>query len=196
MLPGVKLLHAILYNNTLLSAALLSTVCYSTHGSMIDAFSYFCLPRRKTGIWVWNWKGLVICFARKQCWRWLRVKPMLVYHSAAPQARKEIVTSGLPVIWESNKKVWVMTNILSKLDCFTFFFHPWNTIGEAQCWTLRTVVVDNVQGHPDNLEKLWTCVPVKLVYLPLNTTRLIQPKEQGVVVWNFKVYCLNCTSSP
>jgi hypothetical protein len=54
------------------------------------------------------------------------------------------------------------------------------------------LLLDNAPGHPDNLHNLQTCIPVGVVYLPPNTTSLIQAMDQGVTS-NFKAYYLHRT---
>ncbi|XP_064087496.1 tigger transposable element-derived protein 1-like [Macrobrachium nipponense] len=52
------------------------------------------------------------------------------------------------------------------------------------------LVLDNAPGHPLNLSNMHP--NVKVVYLPPNTTSLIQPMDQGVIA-NFKAYYLRRT---
>jgi hypothetical protein len=40
------------------------------------------------------------------------------------------------------------------------------------------LLLDIAPGQSDNLETLWTCIPVEVVYIPPNTTSLIPPMEQ------------------
>ncbi|XP_045137247.1 tigger transposable element-derived protein 1-like [Portunus trituberculatus] len=52
------------------------------------------------------------------------------------------------------------------------------------------LVLDNALGHPSYLDDFHP--NVKVVYLPPNTTSIIQPMDQGVIV-TFKKYYLRCT---
>jgi hypothetical protein len=52
------------------------------------------------------------------------------------------------------------------------------------------LVLDNAFGHPAHLDDFHP--DVKVVFLPPNTTMLIQPIDQGVMT-NFKAYCLRMT---
>jgi hypothetical protein len=54
------------------------------------------------------------------------------------------------------------------------------------------LVLDNSSGHPENLDSLRSLLPVKVVFLPPNTTSLIQRMDQNVIS-NFKPYCLRST---
>ena len=54
------------------------------------------------------------------------------------------------------------------------------------------LLIDNAPSHPTHLSDLTTCIPVEVVFLPPNTTSLIQPMDQGVIS-NFKAYYLRRT---
>lgn len=121
-----------------------------------------------------------------------KLKPLLVYHSKNPRAMKGISKSTLPVIWESNKKSWITMKIFQ--DWFTEHFCPsvkrYCEIKKLEQRAL--LLIDNAPSHPTNLSDLTTCIPVEVVFLPPNTTALIQPMDQGVIS-NFKAYYLRRT---
>ena len=41
----------------------------------------------------------------------VKLKPLLVYHSANPRALKVIPKDHLPVVWRANKKAWVTATV-------------------------------------------------------------------------------------
>jgi hypothetical protein len=43
------------------------------------------------------------------------------------------------------------------------------------------LLLDNVPGHPPNFEDVKSELEVKMVFLPPNTTSLLQPMDQGVI---------------
>ncbi|EMP31440.1 Proteasome assembly chaperone 1 [Chelonia mydas] len=53
-----------------------------------------------------------------------------------------------------------------------------------------TLIVDNAPGDPAHLDSFHP--NVKVVFLPLNTTSILQPMDQGVIA-NFKAYSLRST---
>ena len=119
-----------------------------------------------------------------------KLKPMLVYQAANPRALKGVWKGQLPVIWKSNKKAWV-TLVLFE-DWFMNHFVP-----EAQKYCASKglpfkvlLVLDNAPGHPASLDDFHP--NVKVVYLPPNTTALLQPMDQGVIA-SFKAYYLRRT---
>ena len=72
--------------------------------------------------------------------------------------------------------------------------HFWHSV--LQFCTQNTLpqkallLVDNVPGHPPNLEDVKSELEVKIVFLPTNTTSLLQPMDQGVIA-AFKAYYLH-----
>ena len=119
-----------------------------------------------------------------------KLKPLLVYRADNPREWKNINKSQLPVIWKSNKKVWV-TLIVFK----DWFFHHF--IPEVKLYCQENdipfkilLILDNAPGHPPYLDDLDP--DVKAVYLPPNTTSLLQPMDQGVIA-NFKKYYIRRT---
>ncbi|XP_066975445.1 tigger transposable element-derived protein 1-like [Macrobrachium rosenbergii] len=120
----------------------------------------------------------------------LNLKPLLVYLAENPRAFKGIFKSQLPVIWKSNKKAWVTLMVFK--DWFNDHFVP---AVERYCASKGLpfkvlLVLDSTPGHPANLSNMHP--KVKVVYLPPNTTSLIQPMDQGVIA-NFKAYYLRRT---
>ncbi|MEE6509355.1 hypothetical protein FKM82_025734 [Ascaphus truei] len=94
-----------------------------------------------------------------------KLKPLLVYHAENPRAFKGYAKSTLPVIWKSNRKAW-------NLDFKAL------------------LLLDNAPGHPVYLDDHHPNVMV--VFMPPNTTSLIQPMDQGVIA-SFKAYYLRRT---
>ena len=119
-----------------------------------------------------------------------KLKPLLVYRADNPRALKNINKSQLPVIWKSNKKAWVTLVVFKD-----WFFHHF--IPEVKLYCQENdipfkilLILDNAPGHPPYLDDLDP--DVKVVYLPPNTTSLLQPMDQGVIA-NFKKYYIRRT---
>lgn len=110
-------------------------------------------------------------------------KPMLIYRSLNPRALKGINKNALPVYWKANSKAWVTADLFRNwfLNCF---------VPEVESYLKRNnlnfkalLLVDNAPGHPQDL-----CHPnVQIVFLPPNTTSLLQPLDQGII-YTFKTY--------
>ena len=116
----------------------------------------------------------------------LKLKRLLVYHSKNLRALKDIAKGSLPAVWKSNPKTWVRRAIFQNQ-----FFHHFNLEIEKFAWR-RTF-------HSAFFccsTVLWaTPIHGQLLFqhqnsdLSANTTLLIQPMDQGVIV-TFKKYYL------
>lgn len=78
----------------------------------------------------------------------------------------------LPLSYSHNKSAW-MTSII-----FEEFFHLWDSdLQESGRKVL--VFIDNCSAHPKDLdEKLQN---IKIIFLPPNTTSVLQPMDQGII---------------
>lgn len=117
-----------------------------------------------------------------------KLKPLLIYRSENPVALKHVSKHTLPVYYRANKNAW-MTQILFE-DWFINCFIP-----SVKHYCLEKgvpfkiiLLLDNASGHPQNIEDLHP--DVKIIYLPKNTTAILQPMNQGAVA-TFKAYYLN-----
>ncbi|XP_045116125.1 tigger transposable element-derived protein 1-like [Portunus trituberculatus] len=120
----------------------------------------------------------------------LKLKPLLVYTSENPRALKNIAKAFLPVVWKSNSKAWVTQAIFQE-----WFYNQFIPEVEKYCRSNSIpfnvlLVLDNAPGHPPYLDDFHP--NVKVVYLPPNTTSIIQPMDQGVIA-TFKKYYLRRT---
>jgi hypothetical protein len=110
---------------------------------------------------------------------YFKLKPLLVYHSENPRAFKGKVKTLLPGTWRSNSKAWVTATFFQ--DWFSNLFVP-----AAKAYLLKSnlsfkclLLLDNAQGHPQTLGDLFP--EVKVVFLPPNSTSLLQPMDQTVI---------------
>lgn len=122
----------------------------------------------------------------------IKLKPLLVYHSETPRAMRGFSKTDLPVIWTSNKKAWVTIEVFKNWFVNNFSPYVKRYCEHHKLEPKALLLLDNAPGHPDQLETLETCIPVKVVFLPPNTTSVIQPMDQGVIA-NFKANYLRRT---
>ncbi|GFU71904.1 tigger transposable element-derived protein 2 [Trichonephila clavipes] len=115
------------------------------------------------------------------------LKPILINKSLRPRALKGKDLKQLPVHWMANPKTWMTTAIFTEWfnNCF---------IPEVEAYMKKKsldfkvlLIVDNAASHPQ-LEH----PNVQLVFLPPNTTSLIQPIDQGIIA-TFKKYYIKTT---
>ncbi|XP_066445361.1 tigger transposable element-derived protein 1-like [Eleutherodactylus coqui] len=120
----------------------------------------------------------------------MKIKPLLVYHAENPRALKNIAKASLPVVWKSNRKAWVTLAMFQD-----WFYHHFIPEVERYCRDKNIpfnilLLLDNAPGHPTFLDDFHA--NVKVVFLPPNTTSLLQPMDQGAIA-TFKKYYLRRT---
>ena len=107
-----------------------------------------------------------------------KLKPLVVNKSKNPRAfgRRRSKAANLPVDWEANPSAWMTTEIFTRwlmnLD------RRFSSMGKKVA-----LVLDNASCHPATLQRLLKSI--KLVFIPPNTTSVIQPMDQGIIA-NFK----------
>ncbi|XP_053129291.1 tigger transposable element-derived protein 1-like [Hemicordylus capensis] len=119
----------------------------------------------------------------------LKVKPLLVYHSENPRAFKKhkVNKERLSVMWRSNAKAWV-TRVLF-VDWVNQVFGPTvrRYLQEKNLPLKAILLMDNAPAHPPGLEEdlAEEFKFIRVIFLPPNTTPLIQPMDQQLIA-NFK----------
>lgn len=99
--------------------------------------------------------------------------PLIIGKYKKPRCFKGVDVKKLPVIYESNKTAWMTAEI------FTRYLTRINNDFKRNNRNIL-MLLDNCGAHP-NLE----FSNIKLLFLPPNTTSLIQPLDQGIIQ-NFK----------
>lgn len=108
-----------------------------------------------------------------------RCKPMLIYKSETPRVLKNKRKEHLPVFWRSNKSAWA-TKVIFK-DWFLNSFIPEvkEFLSKKNMAFKVLLLMDNVASHDLSLQELHP--DVEVVFLPPNTTSLLQPMDQSVI---------------
>ncbi|XP_064116192.1 tigger transposable element-derived protein 1-like [Macrobrachium nipponense] len=118
-----------------------------------------------------------------------KVKPLLVYHSETPRAFKahKVLKEKLPVMWRANAKAWVTRLLFTEWVNLCFGPIVKSFLQEKRLPLKCLLVLDNAPPHPPGLEEdiLAEYSFVKILFLPPNTTPLLQPMDQHVIA-NFK----------
>nr|XP_006138987.1 tigger transposable element-derived protein 1-like [Pelodiscus sinensis] len=114
-----------------------------------------------------------------------KIKPLLVYHSETPRAFKGVTKAALPVVWKSSHKAWVTLVIFED-----WFFHHF--VPEVKLYCAKNnipfrilLVLNHAPGHPVSLDDFHP--DIKVVFIPPNTSSLLQPMDQGATRL-FKAY--------
>ncbi|XP_064111400.1 tigger transposable element-derived protein 1-like [Macrobrachium nipponense] len=117
-----------------------------------------------------------------------KVKPLLVYHSENPRAFKthKIPKEKLHIMWRANARAWVTRQFFT--DWVNLVFGPAVKmyLQENKLTMKALLILDNAPAHPLVLKMILEEFQfIKVLYLPPNTTSVLQPMDQQVIS-NFK----------
>lgn len=105
------------------------------------------------------------------------MKPLVINKSKTPRSFKGIDLKNLPVYWMANKKAWVTATLFN--EWFHNFFVPdvKRYLSKKGLPFKALLLIDNAPGHPQDLHH----ENIQVVFLPKNTTSLLQPLDQGII---------------
>ncbi|XP_017793838.1 PREDICTED: tigger transposable element-derived protein 2-like [Habropoda laboriosa] len=112
--------------------------------------------------------------------------PLIVYKYHSPRALKHVL-HRLPVIFKAQKNAWVDEQIF--VSWFENYFEPSVRVHQLKNGTVGKVILllDNCAAHrvPEDLKHQ---EDFKIIYLPPNTTSILQPMDQGIIAKTKKLY--------
>ena len=101
------------------------------------------------------------------------------YHSENPKVLKNYAKSTWSVFYKWNHKAWIKAHLFTIR--FTEYFKP---IVDTYCSEKKKIhfnivqLIDNAPGHSRALKEIDN--EVNVVFMPTNTTSILQPMDQGV----------------
>ena len=106
---------------------------------------------------------------------------MFIGKAQKPHCFKNVNMSALPVKYYAQKSAWVTSEIFS--DWFHGEFVPSvkKHLSEIGLTVKALLLLDNAPSHPDETVLQSSDKCIKAMFLPPNTTALIQPMDQGVL---------------
>ena len=109
-----------------------------------------------------------------------KLKPILIGKSAKLRCFKHVNMDALPVIYKSQRNAWMNLEIFA--EWFKKDFVP-AVKSHQRSQNIRypkaLLLIDNCSAHPDELSS--RDGSITCLFLPPNTTSLIQPMDQGVL---------------
>lgn len=110
------------------------------------------------------------------------LKPLVINRSLMPRALRGKNVKQLPVHWMANSKAWITSVLFIKWfhECFVPEVEKYMKQKKLEFKVL--LLIDNAPSHP-----VIDHPNIKLLFLPPNTTSLIQPLDQGIIA-TFKIY--------
>ena len=106
---------------------------------------------------------------------------LFIGKAANPRCFKHVNKAALPVIYTSQKNAWADAAIFT--DWFNCHFIPSvkKHLIQRGLTPKALLLLDNAPAHPDCSVLVSQDKAIKAMFLPPNTTALIQPMDQGVL---------------
>ena len=106
---------------------------------------------------------------------------MFIGKAANPHCFKNVNKSALPVIYYAQKNAWVNAKIFS--DWFHHHFLPAvkKHLTDRGLSVKALLLLDNAPAHPEATTLMSSDKSITAMFLPPNTTALIQPMDRGVL---------------
>ena len=101
-----------------------------------------------------------------------KLRPIVIGKSAKPRCFGKIKSESLPVVWRANEKAWMTLNL----------FQEWlSSYNHRLLHENRRILlfVDNSSTH--NITNSSDLKNVELIFLPPNTTSLLQPLDLCII---------------
>lgn len=110
-----------------------------------------------------------------------KLTPLIIGKSQNPRCFKSINIKSLPVEYRNSANAWMTANIF--YDWFHSSFVPTvqKFLRDSNLPQKALLLLDNCPAHPPADNLMSNDGKIKVMYLPKNTTALIQPLDQGII---------------
>ena len=108
-----------------------------------------------------------------------KLKPMIIGKSEKPHCFKGVIVENLPVYYYYSNKGWMTSYIWGHYTSFNLENELRNYCREKNIAFKILLLCDNFSGHNQTFSV--TSEHVTVLFLPPNTTSLIQPMDQGII---------------
>lgn len=109
-----------------------------------------------------------------------KIPPLVIGKSAKPRCFKHVNMGKLSCEYKNTQRAWMTSTIFS--DWFQDSFVPkvLKHLRKCKLEEKAILLLDNCSAHPPDMLQS-RCGKVKVVFLPPNTTSVIQPCDQGII---------------
>ena len=126
---------------------------------------------------------------------YFKLKPLLIYHSEIPRALKNVTKFALPVPckWNNKAQMTARLFIIRLLNILNPLLRP-TAQKENKIPFKILLLIDNVPGQARALMEMYS--EMNVVFLLANTTFILQPMDQEVILTSKSCCCSVAQSSP
>lgn len=110
-----------------------------------------------------------------------KLKPLCIGKFARPRCLQHVNMSQLPVIYTNSKNAWMTAAIFQKWFTDDFVPAVRQHLLRQGLEPTAILLLDNCPAHPPAETLTSKDGKIRVVYLPKNTTALIQPMDQGLI---------------
>ncbi|KFD66199.1 hypothetical protein M514_10264, partial [Trichuris suis] len=110
---------------------------------------------------------------------WHTVEPGVLYRAKNPRALRHKSKDALPVFWQHDRKAWMTSTTFMEWFRHCFVPEVKKYLQQVGLEFRLLLILDNAPCRPEAVS--YENRRVEVVFLPANTTALLQPLDQGII---------------